>query len=64
MKHILELDQALNIRVKERDPDDPPGGRMTRSSNKRLGSLFRDPSPIKESIKRPLSGLFRRPGSK
>lgn len=65
-----DVEQVLNVRVKERESD---AGRKSR-----LGSLFKEPPStaikglfnkepaheLKESIKRPLTGLFRRPGSR
>uniref|UniRef100_A0A914ZWK1 Intraflagellar transport protein 43 homolog n=1 Tax=Parascaris univalens TaxID=6257 RepID=A0A914ZWK1_PARUN len=65
-----EVEQVLNVRVKERESG---AGRKSR-----LGNLFKEPPStaikglfskepaheLKESIKRPLTGLFRRPGSR
>ncbi|KHN84294.1 Intraflagellar transport protein 43 -like protein [Toxocara canis] len=65
-----DVEQVLNVRVKERDND---AGRRSR-----LGNLFKEPAStaikglfnkepaqeLKETIKRPLTGLFRRPGSR
>ncbi|VDM42428.1 unnamed protein product [Toxocara canis] len=67
---FADVEQVLNVRVKERDND---AGRRSR-----LGNLFKEPAStaikglfnkepaqeLKETIKRPLTGLFRRPGSR
>ncbi|CAI5442094.1 unnamed protein product [Caenorhabditis angaria] len=60
-------DDDLNFRVQDKTAIDPD----TKKSTSRLGNILKDGGPIRnlkenaaETLKRPLTGLFRRPGSK
>ena len=50
----------LRVRVKDKDPNSvgPSAARQSRSK-KRLGKLFRDPSPALDAVKRPLSAILK-----
>jgi len=69
-----DIDTDLNVRVKERDATttsltSSSAAAAVASGGARLGALFRGvesnaASTLKDTITRPLTGLFRRPGSR